>query len=463
MQRTDHAPFCPIFSALLVAAILFASGCDISGSGSSEALIGQRAFGFTGEPQQFVVPEGVTSITVSAFGARGGNGWNADGAGSMGGLGGLGGQVEATLTVTPGETLYIYVGGAGTDGTPTESAWPPPGSGGWNGGGSGRTRDDGYTGGGGGGASDIRRGGQDESDRILVAGGGGSGSGWCTSGAGGAGNGGDGGGAVGGDGQICDTAEDLPLQCDTLPSVSVGGELGLQSPFTNSTKIIAGTPTTDQRSSCDPNGEDQDGVDNILLTITNDTTQDFEEVYYVANPETTITNFDGLIDGEEAFKIDSDGDNTPLVDESLTPDGIFEADETWTFILQDYSNTLGLSASDLASIGIPSEVADFSSGSIVGIVAGNGGTDVAGGWGWTRGGFGVGATQQNPEKFDTEPKDPFSLRASGAGGAGWYGGGTSDGSGGGGGSSYVTPVGSSGIIHRQGVRDGNGLIVIGTN
>ena len=200
--------------------------------------------------------------------------------------------------------------------------------------------------------------------------------------------------------------------------------------------------------------------------------QDFIEVYYVANAETAITNVDGLINGELAFKIDNVGLNTPLINESMDPDGIFQVDETWEFILQDYFNSVGLDASELASIGIPSngvlsnedppEIVYYSSGSIVGIVLGNGGTDSAGGW--IGGAFGIGSTQADPAKFPKKPGPelPFSLSASGAGGGGWYGGGTADASGGGGGSSYVTP-GSSGIIHQQGVRDGNGLVIIGTN
>jgi hypothetical protein len=47
-----------------------------------------------------------------------------------------------------------------------------------------------------------------------------------------------------------------------------------------------------------------------------------------------------------------------------------------------------------------------------------------------------------------------------AGGGGWYGGGAAWAGGGGGGSSYVTPIGSSNVDHRQGNNSGNGRIVI---
>lgn len=129
-----------------------------------------QTFNFTGNAQTFVVPVCVTSLQVDVRGAQGGTGNSGSGAG------GLGGRVQTTLAVTPGETLFVYVGGTPN---PLEAA-------GWNGGGSGVV-----SGGGGGGASDLRRGGQSLNDRIVVAGGGGGGA---------QGNGGAGGGLTGGQG-----------------------------------------------------------------------------------------------------------------------------------------------------------------------------------------------------------------------------------------------------------------------
>ncbi|KAL6076385.1 Glycine rich protein [Balamuthia mandrillaris] len=111
------------------------------------------------------VPPYVEEITVYAEGAGGGTGHNS------GGPGGEGGWVRATLMVTPGETLYLNVGGRGTNGVGYGSP-----SGGINGGGNG-----GYgtgvqnPGGSGGGASDVRRGNNTLEARLLVAGGGGGG------------------------------------------------------------------------------------------------------------------------------------------------------------------------------------------------------------------------------------------------------------------------------------------------
>ena len=93
------------------------------------------------------------------------------------------------------------------------------------------------------------------------------------------------------------------------------------------------------------------GSINSLIVMTNITSLDFAEVWYVSDPETSLSNVDGLVNGEEAFRIDSVGVNTPLVFESILADGIFAAGETWEFIIDDYANTLGLAADDFFSPG----------------------------------------------------------------------------------------------------------------
>jgi len=121
-------------------------------SDSGDLLPYHKTFRYTGAEQFFVVPKGVTSITVVARGA-------------VGGLpgGGLGGRVYATVPVIPKEKLAIFVGGHGSKS-----------DGGFNGGGEGGWVSGTYNyGGGGGGASDVRELGDKLSNRILVAGGGG--------------------------------------------------------------------------------------------------------------------------------------------------------------------------------------------------------------------------------------------------------------------------------------------------
>lgn len=107
-----------------------ASGDAATGDGStpadaaSDAASTTMTFDYTGAMQSFVVPSGVTSVTVTATGAGGG----ADGCFGASG----GGVTVATITVTPGETLDVFVGGqGGTASTPTG------GAGGYNGGGAG--------------------------------------------------------------------------------------------------------------------------------------------------------------------------------------------------------------------------------------------------------------------------------------------------------------------------------------
>jgi uncharacterized protein YjdB len=136
-------------------------------------------FSYTGLSQTYTVPPGVTLVSVTANGAQGGN------AGDLSPschTGGRGSTATGVLTVTPGQTLYVYVGGAGTtNGTNS--------FGGGAGGGAGAPSCAGTVyGGGGGGASDVRTGTGTLADRVLVAaGGGGSGSGYTNCGALGAG------------------------------------------------------------------------------------------------------------------------------------------------------------------------------------------------------------------------------------------------------------------------------------
>jgi glycine rich protein len=125
-----------------------------------------QTFFYTGGEQTFDVPGGVTTVHVVAIGGHGGAATDA--------VGGLAGEVIGDVSVTPGQTLYIEVGGRGED-------IGEGGEGGFNGGGNGA--------GGGGGASDIRTlplaSGLASDTRLIVAAGGGGGGGSGPSGAGG--------------------------------------------------------------------------------------------------------------------------------------------------------------------------------------------------------------------------------------------------------------------------------------
>jgi glycine rich protein len=142
-------------------------------------------FNYTGAPQTYTVPTGVTSVVIDAVGSSGCP-WSSNN-------GGTGAHVRGTLAVTPGDVLQINVGGGGLGGNGITGTGSTAGAGGWNGGGNGGlTSAAGYSAGnGGGGASDVRHGGTALANRVIVAAGGGS--------AGASGNGG-GGGSLGGNG-----------------------------------------------------------------------------------------------------------------------------------------------------------------------------------------------------------------------------------------------------------------------
>ncbi len=107
---------------------------------------GFQTFTNIGNQQNFTVPPCVSSVTIQCWGAQG----YSSNPGSY--PGGMGGYATGVLTVTPGSTLYVFVGGQN----------------GYNGGGTGSN-----SGGNGGGESDVRVGGTAYSNWVIVAGGGG--------------------------------------------------------------------------------------------------------------------------------------------------------------------------------------------------------------------------------------------------------------------------------------------------
>ncbi|MDO5980632.1 glycine-rich protein [Flavivirga spongiicola] len=115
----------------------------------------QKTFDYTGAEQIYTVPSGVNSINIEAYGAQGATVH-----------GGEGGYSFGKLDVTPGQQIYVYVGGQGTLTVLASGGC----AGGWNGGGQGGNGIDGSSGGG---ASDVRVGGNTLNHRVIVAGGGG--------------------------------------------------------------------------------------------------------------------------------------------------------------------------------------------------------------------------------------------------------------------------------------------------
>jgi Glycine rich protein len=166
--------------SISIAAALLA-GCSgsqlpVRANGTSATMQAQshhRTFQYTGAEQSFKVPAGVTSLDVDARGAAG-----AESA-RYSQHAGRGGRVRATIPVQPGQTLHVFVGGVGGEGSRQ--------TGGFNGGGSGGNWVGICKGFGGGGASDVPVEGDTLPDRILVAGGGGGFDGYGDPGGGGGG------------------------------------------------------------------------------------------------------------------------------------------------------------------------------------------------------------------------------------------------------------------------------------
>lgn len=158
--------------------------------------------------------------------------------------------------------------------------------------------------------------------------------------------------------------------CDTHGNLRAIEELG-EGPLFPADELIATVWTQIGQSACpmtdDPN------IPNVLVEMTNLSGRYWDNLFYVADPDTTISNVDGFAFSAvapgvvgQAFRIDRVGMNRNLLVESMTPDNIFEPGEIWAFIIQDYSNAAGLPPSfgslDFAGGSLPSP---DSTGSIV--------------------------------------------------------------------------------------------------
>ena len=166
----------------VTASVLVATASSSAGvvSGVCSSGMCTTTIPYSGRVQQFVVPTGVSSVTVVVDGASGGS---ATVSGTVLGHGGGGGETRATLAVTPLSTLSLVIGGAGAS-TDITSSDPTAGAGGFGGGGQGGTGGSFSSGGtGGGGGSFLFY----PSGSLAVAAGGGGGAGFAlkTGGAGG--------------------------------------------------------------------------------------------------------------------------------------------------------------------------------------------------------------------------------------------------------------------------------------
>lgn len=160
-------------------------------------------------------------------------------------------------------------------------------------------------------------------------------------------------------------------RCDNHGFLRAIEELGT-GPLFPDDELIDAVWNITQQSACA--GSDNPDMANALVEMINLTDQHWDNLFYVADPETGLSNIDGTgmsfaAPGVRtaAFRIDFVGVNRPLVFESMTPDGIFEPGEIWGFIIQDYTNAFGLTPDMMGSLDFAgaSSGDSFSSGSIV--------------------------------------------------------------------------------------------------
>ncbi|MBO6559446.1 MAG: hypothetical protein JJ959_02870 [Nisaea sp.] len=162
---------------------------DTGGGSGATCDTTKQVFSYTGTEQSFTIPEGCTKITIKAWGGAGGgssyNGYLSPG--------GTGGYAKGTVSVTPGNTISIVVGGGGSSGYIGSSTYGD-GSGGFGGGGDtvANPGSEQSGAGAGGGASYVFSG---ETPYIVAGGGGGASS--LTGGGGANYAGGSGGGTTG--------------------------------------------------------------------------------------------------------------------------------------------------------------------------------------------------------------------------------------------------------------------------
>lgn len=124
-----------------------------------------------------------------------------------------------------------------------------------------------------------------------------------------------------------------------------------------------------------PIDHNDEGPANVLVEIINQTNRTFNEVYYVADTGTSLTNVDEFVADaktptvfEPAFKIDDFGLNTPLFFESGSIPNVFEPGETWEFVIQNFSGQGGRGPVPFDTLGIAgSSGSGLSTGSIIAV------------------------------------------------------------------------------------------------
>lgn len=151
---------------------------------------------------------------------------------------------------------------------------------------------------------------------------------------------------------------DINNSCDTLFIPKDVDEIGDLLIFPPGERLEATTQTVTNTPACITTNDTS--IPDERVSIINFSGRDLTDVWYVANKETFISNVDGVANDAafalspafQSFRIDTIGVHRALVAESGISNNIWEAGETWDFILQDYSNSLGIAADAIDSIGV---------------------------------------------------------------------------------------------------------------
>lgn len=156
-------------------------------------------------------------------------------------------------------------------------------------------------------------------------------------------------------------------RCDSH-SITLTHELGEAPAFPKIELISAASFGIDLTLTCTTAGPtDPPMPDDFIVTITNLSPFKWVDLFFVADEGILVGNADGKIKGGDAFKIDLEGINKPLLSESLAPDLIFAPGESWMFIVQDWRF---VAVPDLmGSIGVGTESDDATGTSWSSIVA----------------------------------------------------------------------------------------------
>ncbi|HZW08446.1 MAG TPA: PEP-CTERM sorting domain-containing protein [Phycisphaerales bacterium] len=138
---------------------------------------------------------------------------------------------------------------------------------------------------------------------------------------------------------------DLP-QCDNHGSLLALEELG-ELPLFPQDELIQTVWMFTNQIACPMT--DDPTIPNVLVDMRNLSGRSWQDLFYVADPETSLSNLDGEAMSyaaigihTPAFRIDALGMNKNLVSETFTANHVFEPGEAWQFIIQDYANSAGV-------------------------------------------------------------------------------------------------------------------------